>query len=210
MTLLLCTSTRDTSWTFTEVSSSQITATKDYLFFWWCHFPKQKQKIFINMCHHKDFGISVEWHFSATAHGKGTCDGLGGTVKWLAACASSQKPYDDQMTPRQLFDWATINIPTIHFDSCSSDDYEAEKIDIEQWFLRARTIPGTCKLHSFIPVSKGKLQVKQFSAASSCKEESHCFWRWDTSRINCRIRYMLNWQWWFGLCSSPKSRWKSS
>ena len=75
------------------------------------------------------------------------------------------------MTPRQLFDWATINIPTIHFDYCSSDDYEAEKMDIEQRFLRARTIPGTRKLHSFIPVSKDKLQVKQFSAASSCKEE---------------------------------------
>ena len=39
-----------------------------------------------NLCLHKaDFGITAEWHFSATSHGKGACDGLEGTVKRLAA-----------------------------------------------------------------------------------------------------------------------------
>jgi len=32
----------------------------------------------------------AEWHFYATAHGKGVCDGLVGTVKRLAAKASLQ------------------------------------------------------------------------------------------------------------------------
>ena len=45
--------------------------------------------------HEEDFGISAEWHFAASAHGKGACDGLGGTVKRLAARASLQKPYND-------------------------------------------------------------------------------------------------------------------
>ena len=36
---------------------------------------------FIKLCyHHKDFGVDAEWHFSATSHGKGACDGVGGTV----------------------------------------------------------------------------------------------------------------------------------
>ena len=44
------------------------------------------KKIFLNSCLHKaDFGITAEWHFSATSHGKGACDGLGGSVKRLAA-----------------------------------------------------------------------------------------------------------------------------
>ena len=75
----------------------------------------KNRKNFINLCHHKeDFGIAAEWHFSATTHGKGACDGLGGTVKRLAACASLQKPYSDQiMTSHQLFDWATNNIPIL-------------------------------------------------------------------------------------------------
>ena len=133
----------------------------------------KNRKNFINLCHHKeDFGITAEWHFSATAHGKGACDGLGGTVKRLAARASLQRPYNDQiMTARQLFDWATISIPTVHFDYCSSEDYELEQKYLEQRFMKARTIPGTRKLHSFIPVSEDKLQVKAFSASSSCREE---------------------------------------
>ena len=50
--------------------------------------------------------------FSATSHGKGACDGLGRTVKRLAAPVSLQRPYNDQlMTPRQLFDWACTSIP---------------------------------------------------------------------------------------------------
>jgi len=36
----------------------------------------KNRKNFINLCHHQDdFGVPVEWHFSATSHGKGACDG---------------------------------------------------------------------------------------------------------------------------------------
>ena len=54
----------------------------------------KNQKIFINLCyHHSDFGVQAEWHFYATSHGKGPCDGIGGTVKRLAAKASLQREY---------------------------------------------------------------------------------------------------------------------
>jgi hypothetical protein len=53
------------------------------------HFKTRKN--FLNLClHESDFGIKVEWHFYATAHGKGVCNGLGGTVKRLAVKASLQ------------------------------------------------------------------------------------------------------------------------
>ena len=45
----------------------------------------KNRKNFLNLCHHEmDFGVKAEWKFSATSHGKGACDGLGGTVKRLA------------------------------------------------------------------------------------------------------------------------------
>ena len=51
-------------------------------------------KNFITLCHHVvDFGIPAEWHFFTTSHGKSACDGVGGTVKRLAAKASLQRPY---------------------------------------------------------------------------------------------------------------------
>ena len=50
------------------------------------HLNTKIEKNFLNLCHLRDdFGISAEWHFSATSYGKEACDGLGGTVKQLAA-----------------------------------------------------------------------------------------------------------------------------
>ena len=129
----------------------------------------KNRKYFINLCHHEeDFGILAEWHFFATAHGKGAYNGIGGTVKRLAARASLQKPYNDQvMTPHQLFDWASCSISAVRFDYCSSDDYEAEEKKLEERFAKSRTIPGTRKLHSFIPVSNDGIKVKLFSLSTT-------------------------------------------
>ena len=42
----------------------------------------KNRKNFVNLCQHEeDFGVAAEWHFFATSHGKGACDGVGGTVK---------------------------------------------------------------------------------------------------------------------------------
>jgi hypothetical protein len=58
-----------------------------------------------------EFGIKAEWHFYAPVHGNGVCDGLGGTVKRLAAKASIQRPYKEQiLTAFQLFTWCESNI----------------------------------------------------------------------------------------------------
>ena len=77
----------------------------------------------------RDFGVKAEWHFSATSHGKGACDGVGGTVKRLAAHASLQRPYDQQiMTALQLFEWASDNIKGTVFEYCSSTEYEEFKV----------------------------------------------------------------------------------
>ena len=80
--------------------------------------------------------------FFARSHDKGAYDGLGGTVKHLAARASLQRPYDEQiMTPRQLFEWASSSIPAVSFEYCSTDNYKREKTHLERQFERARTIP---------------------------------------------------------------------
>ena len=62
--------------------------------------------------------------FRATSHGKGACDGLGGTVKRLAARASLQRLYDRQiMTPMQLYEWAHDNLQGIVFEWCNGVEY---------------------------------------------------------------------------------------
>ena len=45
----------------------------------------------VNLLYHKkDFDIDAVWTFSATAHGKGPCDGIGATVKATATRATLQ------------------------------------------------------------------------------------------------------------------------
>ncbi len=75
-------------------------------------------KNFINLCYHEqDFGVQAEWNFFATSHGKGPCDGVGGTVKRLAARASLQRAVESDkdpiMTPRQLYEFGRDSIQGI-------------------------------------------------------------------------------------------------
>lgn len=129
----------------------------------------KNRKNFINLCYHQeDFGIPAEWHFSATSHGKGACDGLGGTVKRLAARASLQRTYEDQiMTPYQLFNWASRNISVVTFEYCSNDEYLAEERNLADRFEKCKTIPGTRKFHSYVPISNDRLQTKVYSSSTN-------------------------------------------
>ena len=53
-----------------------------------------------------DFGLECEWHFFATSHGKGSCDGIGGTVKRSVAKASLHRVYQQQiLTAEEMFDY---------------------------------------------------------------------------------------------------------
>lgn len=53
------------------------------------HFKNRFQMANL-VCHEEDFGIPAEWHFHATAHGKGGCDGVGTTFKREATRTSLQ------------------------------------------------------------------------------------------------------------------------
>ena len=69
--------------------------------------PQQfkNKKAFANLCYRDDFDVYAEWYFFATAHGKGTCDGLAGTIKRLIRRASLQIGTRQQIsTPLALFE----------------------------------------------------------------------------------------------------------
>lgn len=133
----------------------------------------KNRKNFVNLCFHEtDFGFIAEWHYSATSHGKGASDGIGGTIKRLAARASLQRTHDNQITtPRQLYDYAKENILGISFQYCTNEDHSAEEKFLQNRFLQARTIPGTQSFHAAIPISKNKILIKHFSRSEESQEE---------------------------------------
>ena len=75
------------------------------------------------------------------------------------------------MTPRQLFDWAIANVPAAHFGYCSNEDYESQQRILDQRFQQCRIIPGTRKLHSFVPVSNSTVEVRSYSASDVSRKE---------------------------------------
>ena len=121
-----------------------------------------------NLCHHEvDFATEAEWHFFATSHGKSPCDGIGGTVKRLAARASLQAATRDQiLTPEQLFAWAEKNVHGISFFFVSSEDVRKNEIKfaLEERYSAIKTVPGTRSHHCFVPTSTRELQMKRVSA----------------------------------------------
>ena len=126
----------------------------------------KNRKNFANLAYHEeDYGVPAEWHFFATSHGKGPCDGIGGTVKRLATKASLQRTLGCQIqTPHQLYEWAQDNIAGVTTIFCPKGDIaEHEK------FLKARleqsiTVAGTQKLHAFYSIhGRHQLVVKRYS-----------------------------------------------
>jgi hypothetical protein len=131
-------------------------------------------KFFLNLCHHKqDFGIEAEWNFFTTSHGKGPSDGIGGTVKRLAAKASLQRPYEEQiLTAQQLYTFVKDNITNIKCHFLTNEDHKKEILLLQKRHTKARTIAGTQKIHHLKPVSLVSLKVKHFSASEhSCIEK---------------------------------------
>lgn len=115
---------------------------------------------FYHLCQFQNlYGCSVEWHFFATSHGKGPCDGIGGTLKRLAAKASLQRTFDNQiLTANQLYEWAISGQSAMNYEYCTIPDYDESDKYVKQHFKNVKVISGTQKFHAFILSSKNRLQ----------------------------------------------------
>ena len=81
-----------------------------------CAGQYKNKKNFLNLClHEHDFGMSAEWHFFATSHGKGPSDGIGGTIKREAARASLQRIDTGQiLSPIELHEFVKDHLHGIN------------------------------------------------------------------------------------------------
>lgn len=81
-------------------------------------------KNFINLCYHKDDpGITAERNFFAIGHGENTCDGVDGTVKWLATRATLQRTTDNYiLSSKDLYKFSFENIKGIKTFHTTSRD----------------------------------------------------------------------------------------
>lgn len=130
----------------------------------------KNKKNFKTVAAHKErYGIDAEWHFHATSHGKGPCDGIGGTLKRKAARASLSIEYDSVIsTPLELYQWAVKNI---QMDFCYANvvDYTCKENELVDIYKHLKTITGTRSYHAFIPLNNKELQTKFYSNSKNFK-----------------------------------------
>lgn len=133
-----------------------------------CAGQYKNYKNFVNLTHHMaDFGYDAEWHFFATSHGKSPCDGIGGTVKRLAARASLQATTDNQiLTPHDLYQFGNDNIKGIQFFWVTKEsvDQHINDFGLEDRYSSAKTVSGTRSHHAFVPLSKSIIMMRRISS----------------------------------------------
>ena len=123
---------------------------------------------------YKDFGITAEWNFFATSHGKNLCDLVGGTFKCLATRASLQRPLDNQiLTPYQLFEFASQDISGI------TSFYVNSAPILEPRFAKAERIKGTRNHHQSVPEGSSMRMI--YISGSTSNFDNHIV---DTNRMD--------------------------
>lgn len=126
----------------------------------------KNKKNFTNLVfHYDDFAVKAEWHFFATSHGKGPCDGLGGTVKRLAARASLQSINSPINNATKFYTWVKNNINHINTEFFCISQYEERANHLKKRFNKAKMIMGTVGYHAFIPHLNKKIKVQKTSSA---------------------------------------------
>ena len=138
-------------------------------------------KNFANLIFHvQDFGITAEWNFFATSHGKNLCDGVGGTVKRLATRASLQRPLDNQiLTPYQLFEFASQDIFGITSFYVNSETVKKTAAILEPQFAKAERLNGTRNHHQFVPEGSSMRMIH--ISESNSNADNHII---DTNRMD--------------------------
>ena len=121
---------------------------------------------FSNICAHKsDFGLDCDRQFFATSHGKGACDGVGGTVKRATALESLRRPTREQITnATEMFEFLSDKFETtVNFVFVSRVEVEKAAEHLKERFSKAVAVKGTQSLHCFIPVNHETLRVSKLS-----------------------------------------------
>ena len=130
-----------------------------------CGGQYKNYKNFMNVCEHlSDFGISATWNFFGTSHGKGPCDGIGGTVKRLAYLESLRRTNTNYIISiDKMFEFCST-IKNIQFHLVKSADMDAVRERQERRYERGSTLPGTQSFHQFLPIDSNTVAYKRISS----------------------------------------------
>ena len=101
-------------------------------------FQYKNYKALSNLCHYEsDSGLTAEWNFFATCHGKSPCDATRGTVKRLVGNVSLQSLQEPIITLLKMLQGCRKYINAIEFILVYHDEVESHIMDsgLEERYL---------------------------------------------------------------------------
>lgn len=111
--------------------------------------------------------MQIIWHFSATAHGKGPIDGLGGTVKRRLRESTNSRQIDPR-NAKEFADCAKIICPNINIIYVDEKDIDCEKLNMDRlWCPNGRevhNIPDTRTYHCFRSSNNYEIECSHISS----------------------------------------------
>ena len=114
--------------------------------------------------HENEFGCKANWNYFEVGHGKGPCDGIGGTVKRLADDAVTQNivVIQDQLG---IFAWSqeTQNESKIKYLFVSSEETKVWKKLLQGRAETLKPVARTMKVHAVNGLEEIKVAVRNIS-----------------------------------------------
>ena len=131
-----------------------------------CAGQYKNYKNFINLCLHKvELGLDATWNFFATSHGKGPCDGIGGSVKRLARLESLRRVAGKYLnTFDKLYEFCASDINNVAFMKITAAHMEMRRPAISARWQGGSTVPGTQSFHQFHPLNHETIAFKRLSS----------------------------------------------
>jgi hypothetical protein len=129
-------------------------------------------KNFVNLhLHKRKFGVDAEWHFTATSHGKSSCDAMVAVAK-RSTRLESLKPGRNILRAEEMFNFCRQKLTSekLEFYFVSKEGFADKVADLNKNYRNAKTVPGTRSYHSIIPDRTGDsetlLQLRLLSSSA--------------------------------------------
>ena len=151
---------------------------------YWTDGPtsQYRNKVIFNTVanHMQVYGTHAKWNYFECGHGKGPCDGLGGTTKRMAdeAVNSARVSIQDA---NDFYEWAVQSSMKASFFFVSAADCSATSTRMEK--KKLKPLKGTFKLHAVVGLGQSQIAINDTSCyCTQCIAGELCE-SWSTVRI---------------------------
>ena len=144
---------------------------------YWTDSPTSQYRnkfIFMTIANHKEiYGVTATWNYFEAGHGKGPCDGLGGTTKRMADEAVRQGKAIIQ-NAADFFRWSlTSTMKEVIFRFTEKEDCEEKKKKFKE--TQIKPVKNSLKLHGVVGLSSSSLLTSENSCyCEHCLKGDHC------------------------------------